>query len=350
MKTAINSLLRENIRKIIPYSTARDEYTNSGASIFLDANENPFNNGLNRYPDPKHKELRQRISSLKEIPVENIFTGNGSDEIIDLLIRAFCEPGRDKIMLNPPTYGMYEVSAQINGNKVVKVNLRENFEPDVDAIIKQADKNLKILFLCSPNNPTGNLYRPDLVERLLKGLNTIVVIDEAYIDFSTQKSWIYRLEKFPNLVVMQTFSKARGMAGIRLGMAFGSGEIVDVLNKIKLPYNINNLSQKAALQSLENQAEYNNELQLIIKERERLLMELQTFAMIEKVFPSESNFILCRVQNANELYTFLTSRGIIVRNRSGQVHCNNCIRITVGTPFENTTLLKELKEFEKLRT
>lgn len=348
MKTDLNSLLRENIRKIIPYSTARDEYTNSGAGIFLDANENPFNNGLNRYPDPKHKELRQKISALKEIPMENIFTGSGSDEIIDLLIRAFCEPGHDKIMINPPTYGMYEVSAQINGNEVVRVNLLENFEPDVEAILDKADKNPKILFLCSPNNPTGNVFRPDLVERLLNGLNAIVLIDEAYIDFSTQKSWIYRLEEFPNLVVMQTFSKARGMAGIRLGMAFGSSEIVNVLNKIKLPYNINNLSLEAALQNLENQARYERELQLIIKERERLLMELQTFDMIEKVFPSESNFVLCRVENANEIYTYLASQGIIVRNRSGQVLCNNCIRITVGTPEENTSLLENLRKFEKL--
>ena len=347
MTNNINKLVRGNILNTVPYSTARDEYKTNSATIFLDANENPFNTGLNRYPDPRQNKLKEKISALKKIPVGNIFLGNGSDEIIDLLIRAFCEPGRDKIMINPPTYGMYEVSAQINGNEVVKVPLSANFELDFDTMRNAFNENLKILFLCSPNNPTGNTYHQETIDKLLMDLNCIVVIDEAYIDFSAKKSWIYRLNEFPNLVIMQTFSKARGLAGIRLGMAFANEQIINILNRIKLPYNINTLTINAAYESLKNQSEPERQIDLIKFERQKLSDILNKYSFIEKVFPSDSNFILCRTTNAKEIYNYLSDNGIIVRNRSGLVFCDNCLRITVGTPEDNNALINQLDQYGK---
>jgi histidinol-phosphate aminotransferase len=344
MNINIENLLRDNIKKIVPYSTARDEFKGGKVDIFLDANENPYNSRFNRYPDPKQKKLKEKIAERKDLPYPNIFLGNGSDEVIDLVVRAFCTPGKDKIMIHPPTYGMYQVAAETNDNEVIKVNLNPDFELDVEEILNQSKKQVKVFFICSPNNPTGNTFKEKDIERLLKEMNAIIVIDEAYVDFSDKPSWTKRLDEFPNLIIMQTLSKAWGLAGIRLGMCFASARIVNVLTNIKLPYNLNVLTQETALEMLGHVEEYQHKVTTIKYEREMLYRELEKLPIVKKIFPSDGNYILCKFDNANETYDYLVDKGVIVRNRSSQLHCDNCLRITVGTPEDNQALIGYLKE------
>ncbi len=341
----LDELVRPNIRSLEPYRSARDEFKGQG-QIFLDANESPFGAGLNRYPDPLQWELKKAIASLKGVDPECIFLGNGSDEVIDLLFRIFCEPGRDRAVVLPPTYGMYAVCAGVPGVSVQEVPLDAEFQPEVEQVLATADSSAKLLFLCSPNNPTGNDFDESNLQRLVSGFPGIVVVDEAYIDFSARPSCLTWLEEYPNLVVLQTFSKAWGLAGIRLGMAFAGKPIIELLNKVKPPYNVNGLTQQAALEALRNPERIRADVRTILRERERLGKALNGYPFVEKVFPSDANFLLVRVNDADGLYGFLLERGIVVRNRSRQLHCRGCLRITIGTPEENANLLKALDEWE----
>ncbi len=343
----ITNLIRKNIALLEPYSSARDEYKSGKQSnlIFVDANENPFNNGVNRYPDPQQTKLKSYLAKTKGVSTENILLGNGSDEVLDLLIRAFCEPNKDKIIILPPTYGMYGVLANINSVFVTKIPLTNNFEPNVKAILDNS-QNSKILFLCSPNNPTGNSFKTDTILNLISNFNGIVVIDEAYIDFSENESLIGFINKYPNLVVIQTLSKAHGMAGIRLGVCYASNQIIAVLNKIKPPYNINTLTQNFALKQLQNSTAITQQIKIIKTERSWLGKALNTISFIEKVYPSQANFLLVKVDNAKKRYQQLIQQNIVVRNRSNEVNCDNCLRITIGTPEENKRLLTTLKKLQ----
>jgi len=338
-------LLRENIRQIIPYSSARSEYKGD-AKIFLDANESPYHNEVNRYPDPKQINLKQSIAHLKNIDIENIFLGNGSDEVLDLLFRAYCNPGIDNVITLPPTYGMYQVLASINNVENKCVPLVENFQIDIQSILKTQDDHTKIIFVCSPNNPTGNCMKDEDIEQLITLKDTIVVIDEAYIDFANKPSFLRHLDKYKNLVICQTLSKAYGMAGLRIGMCFASNEIIGVLNKIKPPYNINTLSQTRAFTILE-QSNYDDQLEEIIRERNKLAQHLLQLDYIIKVYPSDANFLLVKVDDAISLYDYLLSKGIIIRNRSSQYACENCLRITIGTEQENKSIINALNNFKK---
>jgi histidinol-phosphate aminotransferase len=340
---SLETFVRENIRSMKPYSSARDEFKGE-AEIFLDANENPYPTNYNRYPDPLQLQVKKRLGKIKGAKSENIFLGNGSDEAIDLLIRAFCEPNRDSILITEPTYGMYAVCAEVNAVKIQKVTLTEAFDIDVDAILNKIDSSTRIIFLCSPNNPTGNLLSREKIAEILTTFNGLVVIDEAYIDFSKSKSFIKNLEQFPNLVILQTFSKAWGLAGLRLGMCFASKTIIDVLNKIKYPYNVNILTQQIALTALKKVESKDKAVKEIIKERKLLAKELLKLKITEHVYPSDSNFLLVRVSDAPGIYRYLMNKKIIVRDRSKVTLCNNCIRITVGTPSENKRLIKALKK------
>ncbi len=348
MKTInIEKLIRENIKSLKPYSSARDEYKASGSEmVFLDANENPYENGVNRYPDPKQTAVKIALGNVKNCNPENIVLGNGSDEILDLVFRAFCEPKKDNIIILPPTYGMYKVLADINDINIKEVVLTESFQPKADKILNVADKNSKILFLCSPNNPTGNSFDNATVEKLLKEFNGIIVIDEAYIDFSSQKSWLSRLEEFPNLIITQTLSKAYGMAGIRLGICYASLTIVDVLNRIKPPYNVNLLTQSYALERIQNQEGVQFEIEQIQKNKTKLINTLKNVSFITKTFASDANFVLVKVDDANLRYNQLIKKGIVIRNRTTQPLCGNCLRFTVGTTIENQKLIEVLKEIE----
>lgn len=340
----IQNLVRPNIRRLTPYSSARSEFKGK-AEVFLDANESPYDTGYNRYPDPSQWELKQAISTLKGIAPEHIFLGNGSDEAIDLLLRIFCEPGEDQIVILPPTYGMYKVSADIANVAVREIPLQPGrFQPDVPAILAQADAHSKLLFLCSPNNPTGNSFPPELVRELLANFPGIVVVDEAYIDFSAQESATRWLGEFPNLVVMQTFSKAWGMAGIRLGMAFASEEIIGYFNKVKPPYNVNQLTQEAALNALGNKARKEKQVQQALGQRTLLQQYLGGLPFVERLYPSDANFLLVRMKGPVAIYNYLVERGIIVRDRSRVTLCEGCLRITVGTPEENERLFRALVE------
>lgn len=341
----LKSLIRENIKSLKPYSSARNEYKELSANmVFLDANENPFNNGVNRYPDPQQSNVKNALAKLKGISKENILLGNGSDEVLDLIFRAFCEPKKDNVITLPPTYGMYEVLANVNAVEIQKVNLSESFQPKVDNILNSANHDTKILFLCSPNNPTGNCFGVKEVERLLNEFNGIVAIDEAYIDFSEQKSWLNRLDEFPNVIITQTLSKAYGMAGIRLGICYASREIISVLNKIKPPYNVNELTQLRALERLSQSGEVETEVKRILEQRNFINSELKTIPFIEQIYPSDANFLLVKVDDAAKRYDELISKGIVVRKRSNQPLCNNCLRLTVGTETENIKLITTLKE------
>jgi histidinol-phosphate aminotransferase len=335
----IDALVRENVKRLKPYRSAREEFQGV-AAIHLDANESPIGDGLNRYPDPYQREVKNRMAEIQGVDSSQIFLGNGSDEVIDLLIRAFCEPGRDEVLLFPPTYGMYEISAEINAVKTVKVPLKENFQIDLEKALKP---RAKLTFICSPNNPTGNDIDYPVVEELLKNSSGIVVIDEAYIDFSSRKSWTERLDEFPNLVVMQTLSKAYALAGIRLGQAFAGREVVEILNKIKPPYNVNALTQQKALEALSNADGTLEQIDLILRERSRLIEDLQKISGVEKIYPSEANFLLVRMDSASALYEHLASKGVVVRNRSNLVE--SCLRITVGSPEENRILLENINDF-----
>lgn len=344
----INELLRDNIKKLVPYSSARDEFKGQ-ANIFLDANENslgsPLNKWYNRYPDPLQMKVKEKLANIKGVPTDRIFLGNGSDECIDLLIRAFCEPGKDNILICPPTYGMYEVSANINDVQQKKVSLTPDFQLNLEAIAAAIDDHTKIIFLCSPNNPTGNALARQDVETLLNNYWGIVVIDEAYINFAKSKSFIQELGEYPNLVVMQTLSKAWGLAGLRLGMAFASEDIIGILNRIKPPYNINQASQELALQAFDRVDEVNEMIREIVAERMQLEDGLKQLGIVIHVFPSEANFLLVRVTKPLEIYKYLLDRGVVVRDRSRVELCEGCLRITVGTPSENQQLLRALANF-----
>jgi histidinol-phosphate aminotransferase len=339
----LNKLIRENIKILKPYSSARDEFTGE-ALVYLDANENPFNQPYNRYPDPLQRKVKEKIALLKQVPVDCIFLGNGSDEPIDLLIRAFCEPGKDNMVTFNPTYGMYEVAANVNNVEVRKVSLDKNFQVNPANLLKLIDKNTKLIFLCSPNNPTGNIIKKESILKIIKEFQGLVILDEAYIDFTPGKSFLPELKKFDNLVILQTFSKAWGMAGIRLGMAFALPEIIKILNKIKYPYNINVLAQKKVLELLENSGKKNDWVKEILKERKRLVHEIGKFRFTIKVFPSDANFILVKMYDAKGIFDFLMEKKVIVRNRSKVHLCENSLRITVGTKEENDILLKTLNE------
>jgi len=345
MSFNFQSLLRDNIRKLIPYSSARDEFKGE-AKIFLDANENSFGSPLtkwyNRYPDPLQIKVKEKISSIKNVPIENIFLGNGSDECIDVLIRAVCEPGKDNLLICPPTYGMYEVSANINDVALKKVPLTPAFQLDLPAIEEAIDDHTKMIFLCSPNNPTGNSLIREDVEMILNNYFGLVVIDEAYINFSRQRSFLQELNDYPNLVVMQTLSKAWGLAALRIGMSFASTEIINVMNKIKPPYNINQASQELALQALDELGQVNDLIREIVKGRESLTRELLKIPQVQKIYPSDANFLLVKISNAREVYEYLLDQQIVVRDRSRVILCDDCLRITVGTPLENENLIKAL--------
>ena len=340
----IKDLIRENIKSLEAYSSARDEFkAMSSEFVFIDANENPFDTGLNRYPDPQQNLVKEALSKLKGISKEQILLGNGSDEVLDLIFRVFCEPREDNVIVLPPTYGMYEVLANTNAIELVKIPLVENFQPNVKEIVKVQDAKTKVLFLCSPNNPTANSFDASSIETLIKEFNGIVVIDEAYIDFSIEDSWLGRLGEFPNLIVTQTLSKAYGLAAIRMGICYASKEIISILNKIKPPYNVNQLTQDVALQSLLNQEKVKNNITAIISERNQLIRDLQNVEIVEKVYSSDANFLLVQVDDANLRYKQLVKLGIIVRNRTTQILCDNCLRFTVGTADENNKLINTLK-------
>jgi histidinol-phosphate aminotransferase len=339
-------LLRNNIRQLKPYSSARDEYSGE-AAVFLDANENPFNAPYNRYPDPYQRVLKQKIAKIKDIEADCIFLGNGSDEPIDVLYRAFCEPGIDNVVSINPTYGMYQVAADINNIEVRRVLLTPDYQIDVPALLAAADDRSKLLFLCSPNNPTGNCLRTEDIEAVLKGFKGMVVVDEAYIDFAPENSLLSRLAEFPNLIILQTFSKAWGMAGLRLGMAFMEPALVKVFNKIKYPYNINILTQQTALELLDNTAQMKAWVAELLHGRELLAEELAKLPYVTHIYPSDSNFLLIKAEGPREIYHYLVDKKIIVRDRSSVALCDGCLRITVGSPDENKELLTALKSYKK---
>ncbi len=345
MKFALETITRESVKKLKPYSSARDEFKDFDQEmIFLDANENPFDNGVNRYPDPHQQVLKKELSTIKKVLVEHILLGNGSDEVLDLIFRAFCEPKEDNVIITPPTYGMYQVLAEVNHVACREAALNEDFTLNTARIEEQIDAQTKLLFLCTPNNPTANCFETQKIEKLLQTFKGLVVVDEAYIDFASQESWIQRLAEFPNLIVCQTLSKAYGMAGIRLGMGFASKEIINIFKKIKPPYNVNQLTQQKALEGLQNRRAYQEQVQAIVQERDRLAGELEKISFVEEVFPSEANFILIRVDDANKRYQQLLDKRIVARNRTTQTHCENCLRITVGTEKENNTVLHVLQQ------
>jgi histidinol-phosphate aminotransferase len=345
----LDRLLRENIKKLIPYSSARNEYKGE-ASVFLDANENPYNEPVNRYPDPLQTHLKKEIARIKQVAPSAIFLGNGSDEAIDLVIRAFCEPGRDNIVSIDPTYGMYSVCAGVNNVEFRKVLLTPSFELNGESLLSATDAQTKIIFLCSPNNPTSNSFSGESILTVLNQFDGIVVLDEAYIDFSRDKGFLPSLASRPNLVILQTLSKAWGMAGIRLGMAFADPQIIEVLTKIKYPYNINMLTMETALRSLKNSAGPQKWIEAILQQRSLLEKELLSFSFVSRVFPSDANFILVKVDNPRDLYQTLAGQKIIVRDRSGMSLCEGCLRITVGTADENARLLEAMKAYQPSRT
>lgn len=339
----IQNFIRKNIQQMVAYSSARSEFTEV-ADVYLDANENPFENGMNRYPDPYQKMVKERLSEIKSIPAKNILLGNGSDEVLDLIFRAFCEPKQDNVICTPPTYGMYKVLSGLNDIELKDSLLTIDFTLNVDDILSQVDVTTKIIFLCSPNNPTGNSIPQEQIEIVLEKSNCLVVIDEAYIDFSEEISWSVKLEEYPNLIVCQTLSKAWGMAGIRLGICYASVEIISVLNKIKPPYNVNILTQQKALETLNNVEEFEQKLIQILSERKKLKETLSKLSFIERIYPTDANFWLIKVDDANKRYKQLLEKSVVIRNRTTQPLCENCLRITVGTSIENEKLIKALKE------
>lgn len=346
----IDNILRKNIKELVPYSSARDEFKGE-ASVFLDANENsygsPLSQSYNRYPDPLQWKVKKRLSEIKGVPAQNIFLGNGSDEAIDILFRAFCNPGTDNVITLPPTYGMYEVSANINDVEVRKVMLRPDYQLNMEGIAEAIDDHTKIIFICSPNNPTGNSIDRQDIETILANFNGLVVIDEAYINYSRQKTFIQELTEYSNLVILQTLSKAWGLAGLRIGMAFASEEIIEVFNKVKPPYNINEASQELALEALQNVDQINSWIKETVAEREKLIAELSQLQCVIKIYPSDANFILVKTTNPRGIYKHLVDQGIIVRDRSKVELCEGSLRITIGTPEENKILLNALKNFQE---
>lgn len=340
----IEALVRPNIRQLCPYSTARDEFEGH-LGVFLDANESPYPTGWNRYPDPRQKELKKRISAIKGIEASKIFLGNGSDEAIDLIFRVFCIPGVDNIAAITPSYGMYSVSADINDIEVRPVLLNEDFSLPVEKLLNACDEHTKAVFLCSPNNPSGNAIPNAEIYKVLENFNGMVVVDEAYIDFCSEPSLLKDIGRYPNLIILQTFSKARGLAALRLGLAFSNDYVISLMSMVKYPYNINESTQKLALEALENRID--GQVSEIIRQRARVSEALVQFSCVKKVFPSEANFLLVKVDDANAVYDHMISRRIIVRNRTKMDLCKNCLRITVGLPEENDRMLKALKEYEE---
>lgn len=339
----INKLVRENVANMKAYSSARSEFSGLDG-VFLDANENPYNNGVNRYPDPYQRSLKKKIAEIKAIDEQKIMLGNGSDEVLDLLFRAFCEPKQDNVIVTTPSYGMYGVLANLNNVELKNVQYEADFSLDVDKIIAAVDDNTKMIILCSPNNPTGNVIEKSVVENILLNTNCIVIVDEAYIDFTEKESFINSLNNYNQLVVSQTLSKYYGMAGIRLGMCFANEEIIAILNKIKPPYNVNVLTQNIAIDLLNSyNGTYKKE---VIEQRNLLSNEIRKLTFVEKVYPSDANFILVKTKDANYIYKTLLDKNIIVRNRTKEVLCENCIRITIGTPHENEKLINALKEIK----
>ena len=342
----INNLVRENVLKMKPYSSARDEFKDfdTAEMIFLDANENPFENGVNRYPDPQQSGVKVVLAKQRNLQTNQVLLGNGSDEVLDLLFRAFCEPKVDNVITLPPTYGMYGVLANINAVENREVLLSEDFQPEVGAILDAVDDNTKMIFLCSPNNPTGNSFSDESIVTLLQNFSGLVVIDEAYIDFSKKQSWMNELDEYPNLIVTQTLSKAYGLAGIRMGICYASSAVIGILNKIKPPYNVNELTQKRALERLADKEKIQLEIDSIIIQREDLLKVLHQVKFVNKIYPTEANFILIKVDDANKRYDELIAKGIVIRNRTTQPLCDNCLRFTVGTEQENMKLIEVLKQ------
>ncbi len=340
----LSKLVRPNIFALKAYSCARDEFKGE-ASVYLDANENPMNAPYNRYPDPMQWELKEKIAKLKKVQPEQIMLGNGSDEPIDLVFRIFCEPQKDNVVAIDPSYGMYQVCADVNNVEYRKVLLNNDFTLDGHRVLTIADENTKIVFLCSPNNPTGNLLNREEMLKVLNGFKGIVVIDEAYVDFSSEASWLEDLDKYPNLIVLQTFSKAWGLASVRCGMAFASPEIISYFNKVKYPYNINKLTQDFVSEHLDQVERKNEWVNMLLEQRSLLSEQLQALPFVEKIHPTDSNFLLVKVPDANAIYKYLVDKGIIVRNRNTVSLCLGCLRITVGTKEENETLMQALKEF-----
>ncbi|MVO08304.1 histidinol-phosphate transaminase [Flavobacterium sp. TP390] len=345
----LEALVRENVKSMRPYSSARDEFNDATSEemIFLDANENPFENGINRYPDPHQTALKEVLATIKNVSPKNILVGNGSDEVLDLLFRAFCEPNVDNVITLPPTYGMYGVLANLNAIENKKIILNEDFQPNVNSILNRANENTKILFLCSPNNPTGNSFSEESILRILNEFNGLVVIDEAYIEFSDRPTWLKRIAEFDNLIIVQTLSKAYGMAGLRLGLLFASSEIIAVLEKIKPPYNVNSVSQSLAIEKLSS-LKYIYEIEEIKQEREKVMKALVCCKIVTEIFPSETNFILFRVDNATFQYNQFLENGIVVRNRSNDSLCRSCLRISIGTPQENEKVIELLKNLKNV--
>ena len=342
---SLEQLVRPNIWGLAPYSSARDEYSGKEAHVFLDANENPYNTPFNRYPDPLQRELKAILSKVKGVPAENIFIGNGSDEAIDLPFRIFCQPGRDNVVSIAPTYGMYKVCADVNDVEFRQVLLDDNFQLHADELLAACDEHTKIVWLCSPNNPTGNSLDRDEMLKVIEGFNGIVVVDEAYIDFAQQRSLRQELPSHPNLIILQTMSKAWGSAAIRLGMAFASRDIIDIYNKVKYPYNVNLLTQQKAMEMLSDPYEIDKWVKILLQERSRLIQAFAELPCCEQIFKTDANFFLARVTDAQHIYDYLVDRGIIVRNRSRIQLCGNCLRITIGTRSENNELLSALRQY-----
>lgn len=342
MKT-LQELIRPNIWSLAPYSCARNEFTGE-ASVFLDANENPYNQPFNRYPDPLQVQLKEKIAALKGVRPTQIMLGVGSDEPIDLIFRIFCEPAQDNVVAINPTYGMYGVCADINNVAYKQVNLNNDFSLDAQNVLDACDANTKVIFLCSPNNPTGNSLERSEIEKIVTGFEGIVVIDEAYIDFSNEPSWLASLNAYPNIIVLQTFSKAWGMAALRCGMAFASEDIIAFFNKVKYPYNLNLLTQEAVLKQVEAVEQKNKWVETLLAERSKMIANLQNLPLVKHIYPTDANFVLVKVDDANKTYNYLVNKGIIVRNRNSVTLCQGCLRITIGTPQENQELLTALAQ------
>lgn len=345
MMKSLEQLVRPNIWSLAPYSSARDEYSGKEAHVFLDANENPYNAPYNRYPDPLQRDVKQVLSKVKGVPAENIFLGNGSDEAIDLPYRIFCEPGRDNVVAIAPTYGMYKVCADINNVEYRTVMLDDDFQMHAELLLATCDANTKIIWICSPNNPTGNSLNRDEIVKVVETFDGIVIVDEAYIDFAQQKSMRQELPTHPNLIILQTMSKAWGSAAIRLGMAFASKDIIAIYNKVKYPYNVNLLTQQQALEALKDPFEVDKWVKTLLTERSRVMQAFLDLPICEQLFKTDANFFLVRVTNAKEIYDYLVDKGIIVRNRHRVELCNNCLRITIGTRTENNELLAALRQY-----
>jgi histidinol-phosphate aminotransferase len=342
----LEKLCRKNIWDLAPYSSARNEYAGREARVFLDANENPYNQPFNRYPDPLQLELKEALSKVKGVPDENIFLGNGSDEAIDLPYRCFCNPGIDNVVAIEPTYGMYKVCADINDVEYRPVLLDEHYQITADKLLAATDAHTKIIWLCTPNNPTGNCLKREEVIKVIEGFEGLVIVDEAYSDFSAQKTLRSELAKYPNLIVLNTMSKAWGCAAIRLGMAFASQEIISIFNKVKYPYNVNQLTQQQALEALKDPFEVDNWVKVLLQERSRMMEAFEMLPICLKVYPTEANFFLAKMTDATKIYNYLVDQGIIVRNRHRVQLCQNCLRITIGTKTENSELIAALRQYE----